>query len=69
MNINFTLFAPVYLLTRGGPAQSTNLLMYEAWRQGFVYGNLGVAAAMISMLLIVVIVVVLLEFAIFRPQH
>ena len=32
--VNFTLFAPVYLLTRGGPQLSTNLVMYEAWRRG-----------------------------------
>lgn len=67
--INFTLFAPVYLLTRGGPQQSTNLIMYEAWRRGFVYGDLGVAAAMISVLLIFVLIFVLLEFVVFRPQH
>jgi ABC-type sugar transport system permease subunit len=67
--INFTLFAPVYLLTRGGPQQSTNLIMYEAWRRGFVYGDLGVAAAMISILLVFVLIFVLLEFAVFRPQH
>ncbi len=67
--VNFTLFAPVYLLTRGGPQQSTNLIMYEAWRTGFVYGDLGVAAAMVSVLLIFVLVFVLLEFAVFRPQQ
>lgn len=66
---NFTLFAPVYLLTRGGPQLSTHLVMYEAWRRGFVYGDIGTAAAMVSVLLIIVIVVVLVEFAVLRPQH
>lgn len=67
--INFTLFAPVYLLTRGGPQLSTNLVMYEAWRRGFVYGDLGVAAAMITVLLIGVIAFVTVEFIVLRPQH
>ncbi len=67
--VNFTLFAPVYLLTRGGPQLSTNLVMYEAWRRGFVYGDIGVAAAMISVLLIVIIVFVIFEFLVLRPQH
>lgn len=67
--VNFTLFAPVYLLTRGGPQLSTNLIMYEAWRRGFVYGDLGVASAMVSVLLVVVIVFVAIEFFVFRPQR
>jgi len=66
---NFTLFAPVYLLTRGGPQLSTHLVMYEAWRRGLVYGDIGIASAMISVLVIVVIVFVLLEFIVLRPQH
>jgi multiple sugar transport system permease protein len=66
---NFTLFAPVYLLTRGGPQQSTNLVMHEAWRRGFVYGDLGIASAMISVLLIIIIVFVAIEFIALRPRH
>jgi ABC-type sugar transport system permease subunit len=42
--------------------------MYEAWRRGFIYGDLGVAAAMISVLLIIVIVFVVVEFVVLRPQ-
>ena len=67
--VNFTLFAPVYLLTRGGPQLSTHLVMYEAWRRGLVYGDIGIASAMISVLLIVVIVFVVIEFNVLRPQH
>jgi multiple sugar transport system permease protein len=66
---NFTLFVPPYLLTRGGPEGSTNLLMYEAWKRGFVYGDLGVSAAMVLILLVVMAVVVLVEFAFLRPKH
>ena len=67
--VNFTLFAPVYLLTRGGPQLSTHLVMYEAWRRGLVYGDIGIASAMISVLLIVVIIFVAIEFVVLRPQH
>ncbi len=67
--VNFTLFAPVYLLTRGGPQLSTHLVMYEAWRRGLVYGDIGIASAMISVLVIVVVVFVVLEFLVLRPQH
>ncbi len=67
--VNFTLFAPVYLLTRGGPQLSTHLVMYEAWRRGLVYGDIGIASAIITVLLIVVIAFVALEFIVLRPQH
>lgn len=66
---NFTLFAPPYLLTRGGPGQATNLMMYDAWKRGFVYGDLGASAAMVLILLGVMGVVVTVEFLLLRPQH
>ena len=67
--VNFTLFAPVYLLTRGGPQLSTHLVMYEAYRRGLVYGDIGIASAIICVLLIIVVLVVALEFLILRPRH
>ncbi len=67
--INFTLFAPPYLLTRGGPQGSTNLMMYEAWQRGFVYGDLGASSAMVLVLLLITVVVVGAEFALLRPRH
>jgi ABC-type sugar transport system permease subunit len=67
--INFTLFAPPYLLTRGGPQESTNLMMYEAWQRGFVYGDLGASSAMVLVLLLITVVVVAVEFAALRPRH
>ncbi len=67
--INFTLFAPPYLLTRGGPQESTNLMMYEAWQRGFVYGDLGASSAMVLVLLLITVVVVAVEFALLRPRH
>ena len=33
---NFLFFAPVYILTSGGPAGSTNLLMFQAYQAAFV---------------------------------
>lgn len=66
---NFTLFVPPYLLTRGGPGQATNLMMYDAWKRGFVYGDLGASAAMILILLAIMGLVVLVEFLVLRPQH
>jgi multiple sugar transport system permease protein len=48
---NFTMFAPPYLLTNGGPSGATNLIMFDAWKRGFTYGDLGGSAASITVFL------------------
>ncbi|MBN9177492.1 MAG: sugar ABC transporter permease [Microbacterium sp.] len=51
------VFDPIYLLTRGGPANATNVLSYEIQRAAFEYGKAGDAAALsVSLLMIVVLV-------------
>ncbi|MES4793307.1 MAG: sugar ABC transporter permease [Chloroflexota bacterium] len=67
--INIFLFAPPYLLTRGGPQGATNLMMYDAWRRGLVYGDLGASAAMVLILLIVAFVIITIELVLLRPKH
>lgn len=55
---NFLLFAPILLTTQGGPQLSTNLILYETYRRGFLYGDLGASAAMLSVMLLIVFVIV-----------
>jgi multiple sugar transport system permease protein len=66
---NFTMFAPPYLLTNGGPSGATNLIMFDAWKRGFTYGDIGGSAASITLFLGVLIIVVAAEFLLFRPKH
>lgn len=65
---NFLLFAPVLLLTQGGPQLSTNLIMYETYRRGFVYGDLGASAAMLWVMLLIVFAVIGFEFTLLRER-
>jgi multiple sugar transport system permease protein len=67
--INLLLFAPIYLLTRGGPELSTNVLMYEAFKTGFVYTDMGLALAMVMVLLGLVLLVVAAEFRLLQTQE
>ncbi len=67
--INFLLFAPVYLLTRGGPELSTNVLMYEAFKTGFVYADMGQGLAMVMVLLLLVLVIVGIEFRLLQAPE
>jgi multiple sugar transport system permease protein len=63
---NFLLFVPMFLLTGGGPAGSTNVLMFEAYKSGFVYGEMGRSLAIVVVLLLLVVAVVALQFRLLR---
>jgi multiple sugar transport system permease protein len=66
---NFLLFAPILLLTRGGPQLSTNLIMYETYRRGFVYGDLGASSAMLWVMLLFVFAIIAVEFTLLRGRN
>jgi multiple sugar transport system permease protein len=59
---NFMLFVPVQILTRGGPAGSTNLMMHEAYQQAFSFNDGDFAAAQVAVLLALVIAIVSVQF-------
>ncbi len=65
---NFLLFTPVLLLTGGGPELSTNVAMFEAYRRGMIYGDLGTASGIVMMLLCLIIIVVGLQSLLFREK-
>ena len=65
---NFLMFAPILLLTSGGPQLSTNLIMYETYRRGFLYGDLGASAAMLSVMLVIVFIIVGIELYALRGR-
>ncbi|MCL2489758.1 MAG: sugar ABC transporter permease [Propionibacteriaceae bacterium] len=59
---NFLLFVPVQVLTQGGPAQSTNLVMYEIYRQAYVFADQTTAAVETVILLVIMTAIVGLQF-------
>ncbi len=58
---NFLLIAPVLLLTQGGPQLSTNLIMFETYRRGFVYNDLNTSAAMLWVMLLFILLVIMFQ--------
>lgn len=68
-SINFVLFVPMYMITRGGPRLSTNVLMYEAYRAGFTYQDLGRAMSIAIILLIIVLAVVGAQFKLLQVRE
>jgi len=56
-------FDLVYVMTSGGPANSTNLTIYYIFQQAFQYSNFGYAAAMASFLVLILLVLTGMLFA------
>lgn len=60
--VNLLLFAPIQILTRGGPEGSTDVVMFDVYRNAFVFGDLPLAAAETVLLIVVVLMIVAVQF-------
>ena len=59
-------FDLIYVMTKGGPANSTSLLIYYAYQQAFQYNAFGYAGALASILVVLLLLVTLVMFLITR---
>ena len=59
---NFVLFAPVQILTQGGPQKASNFLMYDIFHRSFELQDPYTASAELVILLIIMIAIVLIQF-------
>lgn len=66
---NMVLFAPMYILTNGGPNQSTNVLLLESYNSAFLYSDMGRATAIVVIMLIITSIIVAIEFRLLRADH
>lgn len=58
------VFDLVYVMTRGGPANSTSLVIFYIYQQAFQFNNYGYAAAMASFLVLILMIVTFILFAV-----
>jgi len=59
---NFLVFAPVRLMTQGGPEGSTNLLMNDIFETAYALGDMPAASAQTIILVLIVVAVVAVQF-------
>jgi ABC-type sugar transport system permease subunit len=59
---NFVLFAPMQILTRGGPQRQSNFLMYDIFHRSFELSDPYSAAAELIVLLVIMLGIVTLQF-------
>jgi multiple sugar transport system permease protein len=65
----FKVFTPVYLMTDGGPADSTTVIVFYIFRSAFRYFQMGYASAMSFILLGIVLILTVVQFRLLRPSE
>lgn len=65
---NFLVFAPVQILTKGGPNGSTNLLMYDLYNRAYTFGDINKAQAEVVILVIITVAIVALQFRLLKTE-
>ncbi|HEY73478.1 MAG: sugar ABC transporter permease [Chloroflexi bacterium] len=58
----FNIFGMIDLVTKGGPLNSTNVMIYNLYRDGFEYYKTGLAAAQSVILFVAVIILTVIQF-------
>src|SRR3954470_15996761 len=59
---NLLLFAPVQILTKGGPNGRTDVIMNDIFERAYVQGDIGAAAAGTIVLVVIALLIVVLQF-------
>jgi len=58
----FGSFGLIHVMTEGGPANATNILIYDLYKEAFINHNAGLASAESIILFVLVVVLTLLQF-------
>lgn len=62
------VFTPVYMMTKGGPEESTDVVGYHIYTEAWVNFNTGLASAKSFLLLTVIVVISVLQFRLTRSR-
>lgn len=60
---SFQVFDLIYLMTQGGPLDSTNVLVYAIYKNAFGYFNVGKASAIAYVLFFIILVLTLVQWS------
>ena len=59
---SFQVFDLIYLMTQGGPLDSTNVLVYAIYKNAFEYFNVGKASAIAYVLFLIILILTLIQW-------
>ena len=60
---SFQVFDLIYLMTQGGPFDSTNVLVYAIYKNAFEYFNVGQSCAIAYVLFVIILVLTLFQWS------
>lgn len=66
---SFQVFDLIYVMTEGGPLDSTNVLVYAVYKNAFMYFNIGKASALAYILFAIIFVLAIIQFFIKRSME
>jgi ABC-type sugar transport system permease subunit len=58
----FQSFGQIDILTKGGPAEATNLIVYSIYQNAFIHYKFGLASAQAIILFVLVLIITLIQF-------
>lgn len=54
---SFQMFDPVFQMTKGGPLESTNIIVHYIYQQGFLFQDMGYASALSMVTLLILLII------------
>jgi multiple sugar transport system permease protein len=66
--VNFVFFAPVFIITAGGPDGATDLMMFRAYELAFTFGDWGRSLALSTVILCLIAIVAAIELRFLRDD-
>lgn len=64
----FQLFTPVYVMTRGGPRRTTDVVVYHIYKEAWHQFQIGMASAQSYVLFAAILLISLIQFRLMRRQ-
>jgi ABC-type sugar transport system permease subunit len=65
---SFQVFAPIYVMTKGGPIDSTMMVVYVMYNQAFSLLRMGYASAMAVLVMVILVAVSLVQGRFLRSE-
>lgn len=59
---SFQAFGQIYILTRGGPSRSTNVIVFDIYQEAFINFQFGTASAKALVLFAIILLLTILQF-------
>ena len=65
---SWQIFTPVYMLTQGGPANASSVLVFLVYQRGFEYFRMGEASTIAFILFVIILFFSLLQFRLSKKK-